>query len=66
MLSLRREGKLPHSSYFSPGALVRLCEYLEGAPFFFFFLPFSQGLVNILNPCSGQVLYWGGCRLVST
>lgn len=63
MLSLQGEGKLPRSSDFSPGALVRLCGYLEGAPFF---LPFPQGLVNILNPCSGQVLYWGGCRLVST
>lgn len=57
MLSLRREGKLPHSSYFSPGALVRLCGYLEGAPFFFFFA-FFPGFGEYFEP-----MLWAGAVL---
>lgn len=55
MLSLRREGKLPCSSYFSPGALVRLCGYLEGAPFFFCLFP---GFGEYFEP-----MLWAGAVL---
>lgn len=55
MLSLRGEEKLPRSSDFSPGALVRLCGYLEGAPFFF---AFSPGFDEYFEP-----MLWAGAVL---
>lgn len=60
MLSLRGEGKLPRSSDFSPGVLVRLCGYLEGAPFFAFFPGFGEyfepmlwagAVLGTMSPC---------------
>lgn len=55
MLSLRREGKLPCSSYFSPGALVRPCGYLGVCTIFF---AFSPGFGEYFEP-----MLWAGAVL---